>query len=224
MRYLLTFALVAIVASTGFGQSVTKINQAAKTVQPANAQPEESVAAVSRGIIDAQGNVLANGKTGVLALAANIQINGKTSGATKFTTADATAQTVTHNTAAQTSGAATVTIPDMAGVSATFSFHSTATLTAGATPAFAPGAGISTYLLTPGEDETIAATTTGATAGKVYFLRVLTSGSTSRTITFGSNFKSTGTLATGVTTAKVFVISFLFDGTNFCEVGRTTAM
>jgi len=152
-----------------------------------------------------------------------LQINGKTSGATKFTTADATAQTVTHTTAAQTSGAATVTIPDMAGVSATFSFNSTATLTAGATPAFAPGAAISTYLLTPGEDETIAATTTGATAGKVYYIRVLTSGTTSRTLTFGSNFKSTGTLATGVSSAKVFVIGFLFDGTNFCEVSRTTA-
>lgn len=333
MRSLLTFALVAIVASTGFGQSVTKINAAVKAVQPAGAIPENPTAALSRGIIDAQGNVLANGKTGVLALAANttiggssvsalgtitstsadafdvgpagttnptfqvdastasaatglkiksaastgglalsvissgtnesltldakgsgtitlnatgtgaiiasrtvtlsdattpsmttasgktntgyIQINGKTSGATKSTTADATAQTVTHNTAAQTSGAATVTIPDMAGVSATFSFNSTATLTAGATPAFAPGAAISTYLLTPGEDETIAATTTGATAGKVYFLRVLTSGSTSRTITFGSNFKSTGTLATGSRQRR-------FLSSVFCLMGRTS--
>ena len=76
---------------------------------------------------------------------------------------------------------------------------------------------------TPGEDETIAATTTGATAGKVS-LRVLTSGTTSRTLTFGTNFKSTGTLATGTVSAKVLMIGFLFDGTNFCETGRTTAM
>lgn len=342
MRSILALFAIVAIASTGFGQSVAKINQAVKTVQPANAQPEAPVSALSRGIIDAQGNVLANGKTGVLALTGNttiggssvsalgtitstsanafdvgpsgttnptfqidastssaatgikiksaastsgvavsaissgtnenltvdakgsgtislnvtgtgaiiagrtvtlsdpttpslttaasktntgyLQVNGKTSGATKFTTADATAQTVTHTTAAQTTGAATVTIPDMAGVDATFSFNSTATLTAGATPAFAPGAAISTYLLTPGEDETIAATTTGATAGKVYFLRVLTSGTTSRTLTFGTNFKSTGTLATGTVSAKVFVIGFLFDGTNFCETGRTTAM
>jgi hypothetical protein len=246
MRSILTLLAIVAIGSTGFGQSVAKINQAVKTVQPANAQPEAPVSALSRGIIDAQGNVLANGKTGVLALTGTVtlsdpttpslttaasktntgylQVNGKTSGATKFTTADATAQTVTHTTAAQTTGAATVTIPDMAGVSATFSFNSTATLTAGATPAFAPGAAISTYLLTPGEDETIAATTTGATAGKVYFLRVLTSGTTSRTLTFGTNFKSTGTLATGTVSAKVFVIGFLFDGTSFVEVGRTTAM
>lgn len=76
MRSLLTFALVAILATTGFGQSVTKINAAVKTVQPANASPEAPVAALSRGIIDAQGNVLANGKTGVLALAANTTIGG----------------------------------------------------------------------------------------------------------------------------------------------------
>lgn len=53
-----------------------------------------------------------------------LQINGKTSGATKITTADATAQTVTISTAAQTSGASTLTIPDQAGVSRNFVFDS----------------------------------------------------------------------------------------------------
>lgn len=153
-----------------------------------------------------------------------VLINGKTSGSTKYITADATGQAVTVSTAAQTVGAATVTIPDLANVNSTFSLCSTATLTAGATPAFTPKANISTYLLTPAEDETIAATTTGAVAGKSYHIRVLTSGTSSYTLTFGSNFKSTGTLATGVTSAKTFVVSFLFDGTNFVETGRTVAM
>lgn len=99
-----------------------------------------------------------------------------------------------------------------------------ATLAAGATPSFAPGAVINLYTLTPAENETIAGVTTGAIPGKRYGLKVLTSGTTSYTLTFGANFKSTGTLATGTTDAKTFMVEFVFDGTNFVEVSRTTAM
>ncbi len=45
-----------------------------------------------------------------------VQINGKTSGSFKVTTADATAQAVTLTVAAQTSGAGALGLPDMAGV------------------------------------------------------------------------------------------------------------
>lgn len=117
----------------------------------------------------------------------------------------------------------TITLPAPAAA-ATLSLMSQATLTPGATPSFAPGPGISGYTLTPGEDETIAAVTTGAVAGKLYALRVLTSGATSRTLTFGTNFKTTGTLATGTSTGKYFMVLFYFDGTNFIEVSRTTAI
>lgn len=48
-----------------------------------------------------------------------INLKGKTSGTLKITTADATAQTLTFTAAAQTSGAATVSIPDCAGVNQT---------------------------------------------------------------------------------------------------------
>lgn len=51
-----------------------------------------------------------------------VQVNGKTSGALKLLPADATAQTITLATDAQTTGAATVTIPDMAGKSDTLVF------------------------------------------------------------------------------------------------------
>lgn len=98
-----------------------------------------------------------------------------------------------------------------------------ATLTAGATPSFAPFGTLTTYTLTPAEDETIAGVTTYARKGATYRLIVVTSGTTSRTLTFGSNFKSTGTLATGTVTAKTFVLTFTFDGTNFIECSRTTA-
>lgn len=53
---------------------------------------------------------------------------------------------------------------------------------------------------------------------------VTTTGTTSRTLTFGTKFKSTGTLATGTVSGKTFTISFIYDGINWCETGRTTAM
>lgn len=46
-----------------------------------------------------------------------VDIKGKTSGKIRITTADATAQTVNITAAAQTSGASTITIPDLAGAS-----------------------------------------------------------------------------------------------------------
>lgn len=94
------------------------------------------------------------------------------------------------------------------------------TLTAGATPAIDATLG-SLFTLTPGEDETI--TVTGGVSGEDLTLRVLTSGATSRTLTFGTGFSTTGTLATGTTTAKVFVVRWVHDGTQFREVSRTAA-
>jgi hypothetical protein len=51
-----------------------------------------------------------------------VQLNGKTSGALKFIPADATGQTVSVTTAAQTVGATTLTIPNFAGVSDSLAF------------------------------------------------------------------------------------------------------
>lgn len=51
-----------------------------------------------------------------------VQVNGKTSGALKITAADATAQTITLTTAAQTVGAATLTIPNMANTNKTIAW------------------------------------------------------------------------------------------------------
>jgi hypothetical protein len=67
-------------------------------------------------------------------------------------------------------------------------------------------------------------TTTVAPAGSRATVIIVTSGVTSYTITFGSGFLTTGTLATGTTTAKTFVIDFVSDGTTMIEAGRTTAM
>ncbi len=65
----------------------------------------------------------------------------------------------------------------------------------------------------------------GGYAGKRCNFIVTTSGTTSYTLTWGTNFKTTGTLATGTTTAKVFVVNFVCkDGTTWVETGRTAAM
>jgi hypothetical protein len=67
-------------------------------------------------------------------------------------------------------------------------------------------------------------TTTVPAAGAICVLSILTSGATSYTITFSTGFKSTGTLATGTTTARYFNITFVSDGTNLIEMSRTVAI
>jgi len=67
-------------------------------------------------------------------------------------------------------------------------------------------------------------TTTVPPAGCDAHTIILTSGTTSYTITFGTGFKPTGTLATGTTSGRVFVVHWISDGTNLYESGRTAAM
>jgi hypothetical protein len=67
-------------------------------------------------------------------------------------------------------------------------------------------------------------TTTVPVAGSRRTILILTSGTTSRTITFGTGFKAVGTLATGTATARVFAISFISDGVSLYETGRTAAI
>ena len=79
-----------------------------------------------------------------------------------------------------------------------------------------------TAKLTPSADRTY--TSTVPAAGQRATVIILTSGTSSYTLTFGTGFKTTGTLATGTVDAKVFVISFISDGTSLIETSRTTAM
>lgn len=67
-------------------------------------------------------------------------------------------------------------------------------------------------------------TTTVPPAGTRCTLIILTSGTTSFTMTFGTGFKTTGTLATGTVTARRFVMEFISDGTNLIESSRTVAI
>jgi hypothetical protein len=67
-------------------------------------------------------------------------------------------------------------------------------------------------------------TTTVPPAGAQAIVIIVTSGTTSRTVTFGTGFASTGTLATGTVAAVRFVVSFVSDGTRLIECSRTTAI
>lgn len=133
----------------------------------------------------------------------NVTVNGKTSGALKITTADATAQTVTLTTAAQTVGAATLTIPNMASVNKTVAWLESpsfttptlgvATATSINKVAFTAPATSSTLTVADGKTLTASDSTTLATnaitlgGGEVITfsasnaLSLLTSGSTSMT-------------------------------------------
>lgn len=96
-----------------------------------------------------------------------------------------------------------------------------AALASAATIAFSPSTVVTTH--TPTQSETINFSAPVA-AGTEIFLEIVTSGITSYTLTFGTNTKSQGTLATGTVSAKTFVVSFVSDGTNWVETARTTAM
>jgi len=66
----------------------------------------------------------------------------------------------------------------------------------------------------------------GGTIGSQCFIYITTSGTTAYTITFGTNFKSQGTLDTGVVSGKIFVLEFVCvsTGTIWVEVSRTIAI
>jgi hypothetical protein len=73
--------------------------------------------------------------------------------------------------------------------------------------------------LSPNSARTL--TTTVSPAGSTATLIVVTAGSTSYILTFGTGFKATGYLETGVISNLTYTVSFVSDGTNMIETGRT---
>lgn len=67
-------------------------------------------------------------------------------------------------------------------------------------------------------------TTTVPPAGTTAYVIIIASGVTSRTVTFGTGFKTTATLATGTTSTRRFVVTFISDGVNLVECARTAAV
>ncbi len=67
-------------------------------------------------------------------------------------------------------------------------------------------------------------TTTVPPKGTRCSLVLTTSGTTSRTLTFGSGFVTAGTLATGTVAGKKFLLDFVSDGTALYESNRSGAL
>ncbi len=62
----------------------------------------------------------------------------------------------------------------------------------------------------------------GGVAGQRVTFSITTSGISSFTLTWGTNFRKTGTLATGTTSARFFTVTFIcLDGTIWSELCRT---
>jgi hypothetical protein len=68
-------------------------------------------------------------------------------------------------------------------------------------------------------------TSNAGNAGDIVTFSILTSGNASRTLTWGSGFTATGTLATGTTTGKRFNVTFrcIAATPTWSEMCRTAA-
>jgi hypothetical protein len=79
--------------------------------------------------------------------------------------------------------------------------------------------------ITPTGDCTFNADKSKGNVGDIVVFYITTTGTSSRTLTWGTNFKTMGTLATGTTSARYFTITFVcVDSSLWVETGRTTAM
>ncbi len=75
----------------------------------------------------------------------------------------------------------------------------------------------------PNEAQTINATSPGK-PGQLILIQFDTINGTTRTITFGTNFRSVSTLATGAVASVRFNFLFVSDGLGWSEVSRTAAI
>lgn len=85
--------------------------------------------------------------------------------------------------------------------------------------------GAQMFQLIPTATGTLSTSGGDGLAGQVYILIVDTVGTSSYVITLNSaHFRSTGTLTSGTTDARRFILMFVSDGVMLNEVSRTAAM
>lgn len=147
-----------------------------------------------------------------------VKLDGKGTGTVGLNTVSTTSGLVTLGNSTSLAGAAV-----NGALTATAQIRSTTATALGTsgTVSLDPTLG-QVFTLTP--TNTITLNAASAAVGSLVYLVVTTSGTSSFVTTFNTNFKSTGTLASGTVSAKVFTITFIGDGTNLNEVARTTAM
>lgn len=152
--------------------------------------------------------------TGTVTLPANAITNSMLAGSISFSKLVESDITLTES---QTTNLVT-DLGSKQGVSAAATSATTGTMTVPMTSATQ-----TVFNITPTGACTFNAT--GGIAGARMTFIVTTSGTSAFILTWGTNFKTTATLSTGTTTAKVFCVNFICkDGTNWYETGRTTAM
>jgi hypothetical protein len=105
-------------------------------------------------------------------------------------------------------------------------FGTPTVLTPGASITWTPVVGTNIYTLTPNATGSINMGVIPAQQpGQTIILIITTSGVSSFTITFGTNLKSQGTLATGTASGATFIVEFLILTTSsVIEIARTVAM
>lgn len=81
-----------------------------------------------------------------------------------------------------------------------------------------------TLASSPSGTATTTITAPSAPVGATVRLIINTTTAFATTITFGTGFRTTGTLNTGTVASKTFVVQFVGDGTSLIEVSRTTAI
>ena len=116
----------------------------------------------------------------------------------------------------------TITLPD-AAVSLQGLASAATSATSGTITTAMTSAAQTVFTITPTDNCTFNAS--GGTAGARMTFVITTGGTVSRDLTFGTNFKSQGVLATGTVAGKVFTVTFVCtNGTVWVETGRSTAM
>ncbi|HEX2920289.1 MAG TPA: hypothetical protein VHO50_03895, partial [Bacteroidales bacterium] len=80
------------------------------------------------------------------------------------------------------------------------------------------------YTMSPTANRTITFDGASASVGSTIIIMITQTTNVSRTITFSGDCLKQGTLSTGNTINRSFVVTFVFDGTNFIELSRTGAL
>jgi hypothetical protein len=265
---LLTFALCALVSLPALSQSQSDINTASSILAPVGTTDQAVVSTMARGIIDANGKVVYNGRAGskkaVLA-ASSTPVFTPSLGVTTYTLTPAQAETISAVATNATIGSHYILLITTSGTTSytiTFGtgFSSIGTLETGTTSGIIyiveflydgtafreierrrqgtpvvtvpytvttstlPYAeGVKLYNFTPTTTENLAFNVAGR-AGDFIELQIIGDATAARTITFTTNAKPFGTLATGTTGSTNSYARFISDGTSWRQIASATGI